>query len=391
MKQDTLVVTAGRDPEENHGVVNPAVYHASTIVFPDVATLERYSKSRFDVTYYGRYGTPTTFAFEEAVAALEGGFRSVAVSSGKAAVVAGLTAFLRAGDHLLMVDSAYAPTRAFCDGFLQRFGIETTYYDPLIGGGIESLIRPNTKVVFTESPGSQTFEVQDLPAIAACAHAADCVVLIDNTWASPLFFKPFEHGVDVSIQAATKYIVGHSDAMMGVITTNEACHDRVRTAAADLAASAAPDDLYLAQRGLRTISVRLQRHMESGLRVARWLRDQPDVARVMHPGLRGDPGHELWKRDFSGASGLFGLVLTPGPKAAVDALLDGMQLFKMGFSWGGYESLIVPTYPGCTRTAKPWTDPGPTLRLHVGLEDPDDLIADLAAGLTRFGDVRGAS
>jgi cystathionine beta-lyase len=390
MKQDTVVVTAGRDPRANHGVVNPPVYHASTITFPTVAAIEEASRHRFDIgqTYYGRYGTPTTFAFEEAVAALEGGYRTVAMGSGKAAIVAVLTAFLDAGDHLLMVDTAYGPTRAFCNRFLARYGVETTYYDPLIGAGIADLIRPETKVVFTESPGSQTFEVQDIPAIAEVAHQAGCTVVLDNTWASPLLFKPFEHGVDVSIQAATKYIVGHSDVMMGTVTTTEAMHDRVRAAAFELGAPSGPDDVYLAQRGLRTLSVRLERHMKSGLAVAEWLQARPEVEHVLHPALPDDPGHVIWKRDFLGASGLFGVILEPISKPSVTAMLDGMDLFAMGYSWGGYESLIVPTDPAPMRTATPWQATGPSLRLHVGLEDVDDLITDLAAGFDRMNAAR---
>ena len=386
MKQDTKIVTTGRDPEANHGVVNAPVYHASTITFPTVAALEEAAHLRFKPgeTYYGRYGTPTTFGFEESVAALEGGYRTVTTGSGKAAIVAALTAFLEAGDHLLMVDTTYGPTRSFCDKFLTRYGIETSYYDPLIGDGIGALIRPETKVVFTESPGSQTFEVQDIPAIADAAHEAGCVVMIDNTWASPLYFKPFAHGCDVSIQAATKYIVGHSDAMMGTITTTEAVHDQVRHAAFELGACAGPDDVYLAQRGLRTISVRLERHMRSGIAVAEWLRARPEVDRVLHPALPDDPGHALWKRDFEGASGLFGVVLKQAPKAAVAAMLDGLKLYAMGYSWGGYESLIIPTDPAPMRTATPWTAAGPALRLHIGLEDVDDLIADLDAGFARL-------
>ena len=386
MKKDTVLIGAGRAPEENHGVVNPPVYHASTITYPSLAALEETAAKRFDagVTYYGRYGTPTHFALEEVVAAVEGGDRAVLFGSGKAALVAALTAYVKSGDHLLMVDTAYGPTRAFCDGFLKRFGVETTYYDPLIGAGIAALIRPETKLVFVESPGSETFEVQDLPAIAEAAHAKGCVVMCDNTWASPLYCDPFALGADVSIQAATKYISGHSDAMLGVITTTAEHHRSIRAAAFDLGASAGPDDVYLAQRGMRTLSVRLQRHMETGLALARWLQARPEVARVMHPALAGDPGHALWQRDFSGASGLFGLVLKPAPREALAAMLDGMDLFAMGYSWGGYESLIIPTKPHRHRTATSWGDEGPALRVHAGLEDAEDLIADLDAGLSRL-------
>ncbi len=386
MKEDTLIVTAGRDPEANFGIVNPPVYHASTITFPSLSALEAAQARHLEVPWYGRTGTPATFAFEEAVAALEGGFRSVAVGSGKAAVLAALTAFVKAGDHLLMTDSAYGPTRKFCEGFLRRFGVETTFYEPEIGAGITALIRPETRLVFMESPGSLTFEVQDIPAITAAARAAGCYTALDNTWASPLFLKPFALGVDVSVQAATKYIGGHSDLMLGVVTTTEAVHERVRRAAFEFGAPPGPDDIYLAQRGLRTMAVRLARHMQSGLRIAEWLRAQPQVARVLHPGLAGDPGHTLWQRDFRGASGLFGAELAPGPRKAVAALLDGLQLFSMGFSWGGYESLAVLSEPAGQRAATRdrWSGAGPLLRFHIGLEDPDDLIADLAAGLARY-------
>lgn len=300
-------------------------------------------------------------------------------------MVAALLSFLQQGDHLLMVDSAYGPTRATCNGLLKRFGVETTYYEPGIGAGIAELIRENTRIVFTESPGSLTFEVQDIPAIAAAAHARGAVVLMDNSWASPLFFDPFAHGVDVSIQAATKYIVGHSDAMLGVITASEQYYERVKQTAGGLGAAPGPDDVYLGLRGLRTIGVRLRQHHQNGLALANWLKDRPEVSRILHPALPGDPGHELWKRDFSGASGLFGLVLEPCSPKALAAMLDGLDLFGMGYSWGGYESLILPTYPEKLRTAHAWNEPGPTLRIHAGLEDVDDLISDLEAGFVRLG------
>ena len=393
MNDDTLAVAAGRDPARQSGAVNPPVVRASTIAFPTVAALEAAEARKLDAPYYGRHGTPTAFAFEEAAAALEGGYRSVTLASGKAAVLAALTAFVESGDHMLVADSAYAPTRAYCLGFLKRFGVETTFYDPRIGAGVAALIRPETKLVFAESPGSLTFEVQDLPALASAARAAGCAAIVDNSWASPLFFKPFDHGADVSIQAATKYIGGHSDLMLGVVTTTRALHEKVRTAAFALGAPAGPDDIYLAQRGLRTLPVRMRRHMESGLAVARWLRARPQVARVLHPALEDDPGHALWRRDFTGASGLFGVELVAGPKRAVAALLDGLELFAMGFSWGGYESLAIPVDPARSRSATRalWEGAGPMLRLHVGLEDPGDLIADLAAGLARYDAARGAA
>ena len=382
MHDATLVTTLGRAPEEQHGIVNPPVYHASTVLFPTVAALEAARPHRS--IYYGRYGTPTSHALQDALARLEGGFDSFVVGSGKAAITATLLALLKAGDHLLIVDSVYAPTRRFADHTLSRFGIETTYYDPLIGHGIAELIRPETRVVFCESPGSVTFEVQDLPAIAEAAHAAGAVVITDNTWASPLYFKPFAHGADISIQAATKYVGGHSDLMMGVITTTEELHHRLRTPLYEVASVAAPDDCYLALRGLRTLAARLERHQRSALELAHWLSHRPEVAKVLYPALPGAPGHELWKRDFVGASGLFGFVLRPCSKTQLAAMLDHMELFGMGYSWGGYESLLIPTHPEAIRTAVPWRTEGPLLRIHVGLEEPADLIRDLEAGFARL-------
>jgi cystathionine beta-lyase len=385
-RPDTLLSHLGRHPERHSGAVNPPVFHASTILFPSVAEWEasRNPKKRFDIIRYGMLGTPTTFALEEALAAIEGGYRAMLMPSGLAAITAPLYACLKAGDHLLMVDTAYAPTRNFCDRVLIRSGVETTYYDPLIGAGIADLMRPNTKVVFTESPGSLTFEVQDIPAIAKVAHARGAKVLLDNTWASPLFFRAFEHGVDVSIHAATKYIVGHSDVVLGSVATTEEMYMQVRSMTADLGICAAPDDAYLALRGLRTLSVRLERHQRNALEVARWLQSRPEVARVLYPALPEDPGHAIWQRDFRGATGLFGVVLKPAPKAGVDALIDGLELFGLGASWGGFESLIQPTNPERLRTATRWAPEGPCLRLHIGLEDPRDLIADLEAGFARL-------
>jgi cystathionine beta-lyase len=383
MKDATLVTVAGREPARQHGVVNPAVYHASTILFPTLAAMEQARPGQG--TYYGRYGTPTTFALEEAVARLEGGHVAVAVGSGKTAITAALLTLLRSGDHVLVTDSVYAPTRVFCQGTLARFGVAVDYFDPGIGGaGIAELIRPETRLVFTESPGSLTFEVQDIPAIVAAAHAKGCLVVMDNTWASPLFFKPLRHGVDISVQAGTKYIGGHSDLMMGFVTCTEPLHERLRRGLHEVATAAAPDDCYLALRGLRTLAARLERHQASGLRLAEWLRGRPEVLEVRHPALPGAPGHELRKRDFLGASGLFGFILKPYPKAALAAMLDRLELFGMGWSWGGYESLLIPTHPETCRTAVPWRHEGVPMRIHVGLEDPDDLIRDLAAGFDRL-------
>jgi cystathionine beta-lyase len=298
--------------------------------------------------------------------------------SGLAAVTAALQALLASGDHLLMVDTAYPSTRRFCDRTLARYGVTTTYYDPLIGENIASLIRDNTRVVFLESPGSMTFEVQDVPAIARVAHERGVTVLMDNTWASPYFFSALAHGVDVSIQAVTKYIGGHADVMMGSITTTESLYHRIRSAVAELGFCVSSDDAYLALRGLRTLGVRLDRHFHSTVRVAEWLRSRADVIRVRYPALADDPGYAIWKRDFRGGSGLFGLHLKP---RAIDTVMNRLRLFRMGVSFGGFESLAIPVDPGPYRTATTWNTEGPYLRLHVGLEDPDDLIADLEQAL----------
>ena len=387
---DTLVTRLGRDPARHSRAVNPPVYHASTLVFDSVAEFEAAAASKFDkgALFYGRYGMPTTFALERAVAELEGGYGALAMSSGLAAITCALLTFLRAGDHILVTDTAYQPTRHVCDELLGRFGVETRYFDPLIGAGIAELNRPNTRLVYLESPGSVTFEVHDVPAIAAAAHdaghEAGLVVLFDNTWASPLYFKPFAHGVDVSIQAATKYIVGHADAMLGMIVSREEHYEALRRTAFHLGHAAAPDDVYLALRGLRTLALRMARHHRSALEVATWLQGRPEVARVLYPALPGDPGHGLWRRDFTGASGLFGVALAPRPKEAVTAMLDGLELFSIGVSWGGFESLVRPTSLAGIRTATDWNPPGPLLRFHIGLEDPSDLIADLEAGFARL-------
>ncbi len=383
-KPDTILTHAGRAPEANHGVVNPPVYHASTILHPTVAALEAAQKNRYNQVTYGRFGTPTTFAFEEAVAAVQGGHRAIAFGSGAAACFAVLLAFLKAGDHALLPDSVYGPVRGFANGFLKRFGVAASFYDPLIGAGIADLLRPETRVLYLESPGSHTFEVQDVPAIVAVAKARGLATMIDNTWAAPLFFKPLALGVDVEIIAATKYIVGHSDAMMGVAVCTEQSFMPVREMASLLGTHAAPDDCYLALRGLRTAGVRMRQHEKQGMALARWLQQRPEVARVLHPALENCPGHALWRRDFTGSSGLFSIVLRRDiPKPAVDAMLDGMELFGMGASWGGFESLILPGHPERLRTVRPWQD-GTLLRLHAGLEDQDDLIADLERGFARL-------
>jgi cysteine-S-conjugate beta-lyase len=318
------------------------------------------------------------------VATLEGGHAALAVPSGLTAITLALLALMKSGDHVLVTDSVYGPSRRFCDNQLSRFGIGVTYYDPLIGAGIEREFRPNTKVVYVESPGSLSFEIQDLPAIAAAAHARGVLVLIDNTWATPLGFASFSHGADISLHAGTKYLGGHSDVLNGVIVCNEATYPRLHRLWTDMGVSASSDDCFLALRGLRTLAVRLERHTKSALTIAQWLRGRPEVAEVIYPALAGSRGHELWKRDFTGACGLFGVVLHPVAKARVDAMLDGMRLFRMGWSWGGFESLMIPIYPELTHTATTWDAGGPCLRVAIGLEDPADLIADLAEGFARL-------
>jgi cystathionine beta-lyase len=374
LKKETRAIHAGRMSAEHFGVVNTPVYRASTILYRDLATLESGK-----VPYiYGRRGTPSSHSLEEAVTALEGGARTFICSSGLNAIALALLSLCSTGDHLLMVDSCYGPTRWFCDKTLSRYGIETSYYDPGIGAGIETLFRPNTKAVFCESPGSLTFEVQDLPTIAAAAHARGASVLIDNTWATPLFFDAFAHGADLSIQAATKYVGGHADVMIGYVCANDSHTARLAQTHDHLGIYASGDDCFLALRGLRTMPVRLKRHGETALALARWLQQRPEVSRVLYPALEDDPGHALWKRDFSGATGLFGVVLKPIPHSALAGFFDNLELFGMGYSWGGYESLIVPSK--VKRTAGKFEAEGLLIRIHAGLEDADDLIADLARG-----------
>lgn len=385
MKRDTLLTHAGRYPRQNHGIVNPPVYHASTILYPNLDAFEAIQKKReYGKTTYGLSGTPTTFSFEEAVAKLEGAFRARAVGSGLAAITAPLLGCLQAGDHLLMVDNVYSPSRRFCEGLLKRFGVETTYYDPMLGGDVATLFRANTRVLFLEAPGSLTFEMQDIPAMVAAARKAGVITMMDNTWASPYYFRPIEHGVDVSIQAATKYLCGHSDVIMGTVASNEALAERVDAGIRDVGYFASPDDCYLVMRGMRTMAVRLPRHWQTSLTLARWLRQQPEVDRVYHPALPDDPGHAIWKRDFQGSTGLFSVGFKAIPRDGLAAFVDGMRLFGMGASWGGFESLILPANPAPIRTATRWQAPGPLLRIHAGLEDPDDLIADLDEAFGRL-------
>ena len=386
MKDDTTIVHAGRKPFDNNGIVNPPVLHASTVLFPTLESWEHARENRDEpgTVIYGRRGTPTTFALQDAMAALEGADHCVAVPSGLAAITVPLLAFLNPGDHMLMLDAVYYPARRFTETLLKRIGVKTTFYDPEIGEGIADLIQDNTRVIYLEAPGSQTFEMQDIPAITKIAKNAGAITMMDNTWATPLYFKPLDFGVDISIMAATKYIVGHSDAMLGMISTHEIHHAPVRDSAWSLGMTVGPDDCYLGQRGIRTLSARLARHQESALRIAEWFAKREEVDRVLYPALPNDPGHKIWKRDFKGASGLFGVVLKKTSKNSIAAMLDGYRYFGMGGSWGGYESLVLPTQPEKLRSVTTWDEPGPTLRYHIGLEDPEDLLSDLEAGFERL-------
>jgi cystathionine beta-lyase len=382
LKPETALVTSGRDTEAQKGFVNPPVVHGSTVLYPTAEDLHAH-RGEFQ---YGRHGTPTTRALQDALMAIEGpNCAGVGLApSGLAAISTTLLAVLKAGDHLLVCDNAYRPTRNFCNGLLARYGVETTYYDPSIGAGIAGLFKPNTRAVVVEAPGSQSLEMPDIPAISAVAHDKGALVIDDNTWATPLFHRSLDQGVDISIQAATKYIGGHSDIMFGTISANAKAWPLIAETIRLLGVCAGPDDVFLALRGLRTLSVRLDQHQRSALDMARWLAARPEVLRVLHPGLESDPGHAIWKRDFTGASGLFSIVLKPAPEKAVDALLDAVKLFGMGYSWGGFESLIIPFDCSGYRTATKWTPGGPTLRLHIGLEHVDDLKADLERGFAAF-------
>jgi cystathionine beta-lyase len=376
----TIVTQAGRAPGRHFGFVNPPVYRGSTVLFPTVEALETLAQPYT----YGTKGTPTTRALEAAWTEIAGAADTVLTPSGLAAIDLALLTATRAGAHILVTDSAYQPTRAFCDGFLKRFGVETEYYDPLIGGEIAARIRPETTAILVESPGSQSMEIQDTPAIAAAAHARDVCVILDNTWATPLLFPPHQRGADLVVEAGTKYLSGHSDLLLGLISANAQWAKRLRSAFNAFAIGVSPDDASLALRGLRTMHLRLREQGQAALELATWLAARPEVVRVLHPALPDHPGHALWKRDFYGASGVFSVILRPAPKAAVDAFVNGLTLFGIGFSWGGYESLVLPFDCAPYRTATSWAPEGPALRFSVGLEDLDDLKADLDAGFIRL-------
>lgn len=364
-------------------MVNTPVFRGSTILAGDLDEWDSRKTPENPMASYGRFGTPTTRALETAMAQLEGGHRAVVFPSGLSACTHALLALVGTGDHVLLSDSVYGPTRSFATQVLKRLGVAVDFFDPLVGQDIRQQLRPNTRVVYLESPGSNTFEVQDVPAIAEQAHRAGATVVMDNTWAGPLYFKSFEHGVDISIQAATKYIVGHSDALLGVAIANERAWPLLQRAAHDFGQTAGPDDIYLALRGIRSLSVRLRRHWDNGLLLAERLRHHPMVERVMHPALPGDPGHTLWRRDFRGASGLFAMALRPVGRPALRAFFERLELFGIGLSWGGYESLALPI-DRPLRTVRPWTHEGPLIRVHAGLESGDDLLRDMLNALDRM-------
>jgi cysteine-S-conjugate beta-lyase len=376
----TRLAHAGRHPDEQFGFVNTPIYRGSTVLYPTVDAINK-REQRYT---YGTKGTPTADSLNTAWAEISGAAGSVAVPSGLAAVALALLCTTKAGDHVLITDSIYRPTRVFAADFLARFGVSVTYFDPMIGAGISSLFQDNTSAVFTESPGSQSFEVQDVPAIAAEAHKRDITVIMDNTWATPLFFPPHEHGVDIAVEAGTKYLGGHSDLLLGMVTANESHWKRLRNTYDLFAMCAGPEDMFLALRGMRTMHLRLKQAEQQALAMAHWMKARPEVAKVLHPAFSDCPGHETWKQYFKGSSGLFSVVLKPYSDQAVAAMLDGLELFGMGYSWGGFESLIVPFDCSTYRTATKWNPGGPTLRLQIGLEDVADLQRELDAGFARL-------
>lgn len=378
---ETLLTHAGSKPDEYHGAVNVPPHRMSTIVF---RTYEEFEKVPNVPYSYGRAGTPSTAAFEEGIAAIEGAYRSVATCSGLSAIVTALIAFAESGDHILMTDNCYGPSRKSCEEILRRFGVDVEYYPPMIGAEIETLFRPNTKLVFMEAPGSLTFEVQDIGAITAAAKKAGIKTAIDNSWATPLFFQPLDFGIDISVMSATKYVSGHSDVMLGVVSTNEEAWPQVKRAALMLGLCGGSEELYLGLRGLRTLNVRLQQHQKNALDIAEWLANRKEVKSVRHPALPSCPGHENWKKYYKGSSGTFGIILHETNREKIAAMLNGMNIFNLGFSWGGFESLLFPEQPNPIRTAETWTEEGFSLRLHIGLEDVEDIRADLDAGLQRL-------
>lgn len=377
---NTLLTHAGRNPGAHHGFVNPPVYHGSTVLSPTVQDL----LNRTQPYIYGRRGTPTSEALELALNKLEGGAGVVLCPSGLAACNLALLTCLKPGDHLLMTRGSYAPVRHACDTVLRRLEIKTHYYQPTIGNGIAALITRRTRAIYIESPNSNTFELQDVAAIARIAHKQGIAVIMDNSWATPLFFKPHEHGVDLSIQAGTKYLAGHSDVMLGTVSATARFWPKLKQLHGDLGLCVGPDDIYLALRGFRTLGLRLREHQRNALTIARWLTQREEVQAVLYPALEDCPGHQIWRRDFKGASGLFSIVLHPFPQQAIEAFLNGLKLFGLGYSWGGFESLVIPFEPDRQNLGRRWAKGSSGIRFHIGLEDPDDLIADLIAGFTRL-------
>jgi cystathionine beta-lyase len=377
---ETLLTHFGRNPEDQFGFVNTPVYRGSTVLFKTLADLD----SQQQKYLYGRAGNPTTESVEAIVTALEGAYRTKLVPSGLAAINIALMSCLKAGDDVLISDSAYEPGRIFADNFLGRMGVTARYYDPRIGGGISALMQSNTKAVLAESPGSLTFEIRDIPAIAESTHANGARLIVDNSWATPLYHKPLELGADLVVHAATKMFVGHSDAMAGTVSATEEAWADVERTRALLGYFTSGDDAFLVARGLRTLAIRMEEHRKRALELAGWLETQPGVTRVLHPALPSHPDHELFRRDFSGSGSLFSVLLEPAPRSAVATLVDNLELFGMGYSWGGYESLCLPVKFGKSRTVRPWTDDGNLFRIHAGFEDMDDLKQDLSAGIERY-------
>lgn len=385
LARETRYISAGRDQHQSGRSVNPPIVRASTFLFNSIEEIETSAETPFDGAFYGRLGTPTTFSFEKAMSDAEGGFRSIATASGLSAIVSVLFAFLKQGDHLLIVDSVYDPVRRFCKRVLEGMGVVISYYSPSLGSNIEQMILPNTRLIYLESPGSGTFEIQDVRAIVEVAKRHDIVTAIDNTWATPVYFRPIELGVDISIHSATKYICGHSDAVLGVVTTNQQTWSSVRQASQDLGACAGSEECNLGLRGLRTLAVRMAQHQSTGLVLAKWLSTRPEVSRVFHPALEGSEGHSHWKRDFHGSSGLFSVELGGLSEDSVRRFAAALHLFSIGFSWGGFESLVLPVYPHKARVTSAWTGSSPILRVHAGLENCDDLVADLSNAFSLVG------
>jgi len=385
LERETVLGLVGRNPEQSEGTVNIPVYHASTILYPNVEKYhEKTGPKALNVNNYGRIGTSTTRAVEQAMAVLEGGDMAVNFPSGLAAVVGALTTFLSAGDHLLIADNVYGPSRAFCRDVLKKFGVDVEFFDPMLGAEIRTLFCNETKVVYFESPGSQSFEVADVSAICSAAHDKNILTIMDNTWSAGYYFHPFDHGVDISVQAATKYQCGHADAMLGFVICKNEHYEKLKINTIRFGTCAGPDVCNLGLRGIRTLDVRMPRHYETGLKLAEWLTGRDEVKTVLHPALSTSVGHEFWKRDFSGASGLFGVVLKDYPQKTVDNMINGLKLYGLGDSWGGYESLLVPSNPGRSRTATQWTHKEPGMRIHAGLENFEDLRDDLADGLNKL-------